>query len=48
MFDWQTLVRLPDADLARLDIAEMNLACAEGLPGADRGDFEFCLRTLDE
>ncbi len=48
MLDWQTLVRLPDAQLARLDIAVMNLACAQGLPGADRIDYALCLRTIDE
>ncbi|WP_088254005.1 hypothetical protein [Fimbriiglobus ruber] len=48
MLDWQTLVRLPDKALARLDIAAMNLACAQGLPGSDRIDWEFCLKTLDD
>jgi hypothetical protein len=48
MLDWQTLVRLPDAELARLDIAVLNLACADGLPGADRINGEMCLRTLDD
>jgi hypothetical protein len=48
VLDWQDLVRLPDAELARLDIAAVNLACAAGLPGADRIDWGFCLRTLDE
>ncbi len=48
MLDWQELVRLPDAELARLDVAAVNLACAAGLPGADRIDWERCLRTLDD
>jgi hypothetical protein len=48
MLDWQTLVRLSDVELTRLDIAVMNLACAEGLPGADRINWELCLRTLDD
>ena len=47
VFDWQDLVRLPDDDLARLDVAAVNLACADGLPGADRIDWERCLTTLD-
>ena len=48
MVSWRSLVRLSAPDLARLDIAVMNLACFEGLPGADQVDWERCLRTLDE
>ncbi|HET6575036.1 MAG TPA: hypothetical protein VFG68_15625 [Fimbriiglobus sp.] len=48
MLDWQTLVRMLDADLARLDIALMNLACAQGLPGSNRIDWSLCLGTLDD
>jgi hypothetical protein len=47
MLRWQMLVMQPERELARLDIAAMNLACAEGLPGADRIDWEKCLTTLD-
>lgn len=47
MFDWQHLVRLSNRELARIDIAVMNLACAAGLPGWNRIDLDLCLRTLD-
>ena len=47
MFDWQQLVRLPDPDLARVDIALSNLACAAGLPESDMIDVDLCLQTLD-
>lgn len=47
MLDWRNLVRLPDWDLAKVDIASVNLACAVGLPGSDQIDFGRCLRILD-
>ncbi len=47
MFDWCHLVRLSDQELARVDIALTNLACAAGLPGSERIDIGLCLRTLD-
>lgn len=47
MLDWQQLVHLSDRELARIDIALTNLACAAGLPGSDRIDVGLCLRTLD-
>jgi hypothetical protein len=47
MLDWRHLARLPDAELVRLDIAAVNLACAEGLPGADEIDVDYCLYKLD-
>ena len=34
--------------LAEVDIAEMNLLCATGLPGAEDLDVDDCLATLDE
>ena len=37
----------PDA-LQAMDIARMNLICAEGLPGAEGLDVNRCLATLDE
>jgi hypothetical protein len=46
--DWRLLVRLPDEQLARLDVALMNLACAAGLSGSERIDIERCLTTLDD
>lgn len=48
MVAWKALAQLSDADLARYDIAEVNLACAEGLPGAERIDVAKCLKTLDD
>lgn len=33
--------------LAKVDIAEMNLLCATGLPGAEELDIDKCLATLD-
>jgi hypothetical protein len=41
------LLALRPADLACLDIALVNLLCAEGLPGAERLDIPACLTTLD-
>jgi hypothetical protein len=34
-------------DLDRLDVALLNLLCAEGLPGAEQLDVNRCLSTLD-
>ena len=34
MLAWKDLVFLSEVDLAKLDIAAVNLACAVGLPGA--------------
>ena len=48
MRDWGELVRLPDQELARLDIAAVNLGCAEGSPGCDTLDPDKCLRTIDD
>ncbi len=45
--EWRDLVRLSDRDLARVDIALVNLACAAGLPGSDQIDIDHCLRVLD-
>jgi hypothetical protein len=41
------LVRCSDAELARHDVAAMNLACARGLPGAEEIDDQGCLKFLD-
>jgi hypothetical protein len=43
-----TLLALPVEDLARMDIARMNLLCAQGLPGANDLDVNSCLATLDQ
>jgi hypothetical protein len=47
MLRWQQLATWPEQELARLDIAAVNLACANGLPGADRIDWEKNFTTLD-
>lgn len=41
------LLALPADQLARLDIALVNLLCAEGLPGAEGLNIRACLATLD-
>ena len=42
------LVTLSDAELEQVDIAEMNLLCATGLPGAENLNIDHCLATLDQ
>jgi hypothetical protein len=42
------LLSLQADDLGDVDIARMNLLCAEGLPGAENLDVEECLSTLDQ
>jgi hypothetical protein len=44
---WEQLLGLADAELRGLDIAETNLACAAGLPGAEALDVRVCLETLE-
>ena len=39
---------LPSDALNRVDIAELNLLCAQGLPGSESLDVEACLKTLDQ
>jgi hypothetical protein len=46
-FSWQQLVRLSDAELLAHDIADVNLACALGLPDAGDIDVERCRARLD-
>lgn len=48
MVSWRALAQLSDDDLATHDIAEINLACAAGLPGIQQIDVARCLKTLDE
>lgn len=43
---WQELAWLSEPNLARVDIAIANLACAEGLPGADWIDYGRCREWL--
>ncbi len=42
------LAGLSETELARFDIAYLNLICAQGLNGAEALDMPACLRTLDE
>lgn len=44
---YEELSSFPDSDLARVDIALMNLLCAEGLPGSEGLNLRNCLETLD-
>jgi|GEM_PF-1159977 len=41
------LINLSDEDLAKVDIATMNLVCTEGLPGSQRVDRKALLAKLD-
>lgn len=45
--DLDHLVSLCDEDLAKYDIAAVNLACAVGLPGSEGIDFQGFSETLD-
>jgi hypothetical protein len=45
---WQELALLSNESLSRRDVAVSNLACAVGLPGADRFDSYACVCRLDE
>src|SRR5689334_14887125 len=47
MLAWERLIRIPEAERAALDVAAVNLACAEGLPGAEGLDVGRCLGVLD-
>jgi hypothetical protein len=42
------LLALEPAELERVDIARMNLLCAEGLPGAENLNIDGCLAALDQ
>jgi hypothetical protein len=44
----EALLALPASELHRVDIARMNLLCAEGLPGAGSLDLNGCLARLDD
>ena len=43
----EELIKLPEDDLAQVDIAAMNLACAAGLPGSENLDRKALLAKLD-
>lgn len=42
------LLTMKPEELKDVDIAEMNLLCATGLPGAEKLDIAHCLATLDQ
>jgi len=42
------LLKIPAERLGKVDIAEMNLLCATGLPGAEKLDIDHALATLDD
>jgi hypothetical protein len=44
MLDWKQLALESDEQLASRDVAEVHLACAAGLPGAERIDVPAYLR----
>lgn len=49
MTTWEQLAGLTDEQLARHDVAAVNLACAQGLPGAPTApEAARCLQLLDE
>ena len=43
----EDLLKIPADKLGDVDIAEMNLLCAAGLPGAEKLDVDHALATLD-
>src|SRR5262249_15057556 len=48
MLDWKQFPTLPDGQLGALDVAEVNLACAAGLPGAPtEAEARECIDRLD-
>jgi len=42
------LLALSNEELKEVDIAVINLLCAEGLPGSENIDIGYCLKTLEE
>ena len=44
----ERLLRMSEEERAKIDIAEMNLVCAQGLPGTANLDIPANLRTIDE
>lgn len=42
------LTDMPESELARVDIALMNLICAEGLPGRGKASYQECLLKLEQ
>src|SRR5436190_19070259 len=48
MLDWQQPGRRSNEELASLDVAEVHLSCANGLPGWERIDYDGCVKKLNE
>jgi hypothetical protein len=46
-FSLASMLALPPSQLPEVDIATMNLLCAQGLPGAEECEVSACLGTLD-
>jgi hypothetical protein len=46
--DYEYWCGLSDEELGQVDIAEVNLACAAGLPGSEELDVSLCLKRLEE
>ncbi len=47
-FTFNKLLAMKPEELKDVDIAEMNLLCATGLPGAEKLDVAKCMKKLDE
>ena len=47
MLGWKDFALLQDSVLGIWDVAEVNLACAAGLPGSEHIDLAFCRQELD-
>ena len=47
MLDFRKLALLSDEELGRYDIVETHLACAAGLPGAEKIDQARCIAEID-
>src|SRR5262249_11923284 len=45
---WQQLLQLSEAELGGIDPVLVHLACAVGLPGAEKLDIAACQRKVDD
>jgi hypothetical protein len=48
MLTWYDFAQLNDDQLSKHDLAEVHLACAVDLPGAEKLDIPYCLEQLKE
>ncbi|MBX9677661.1 MAG: hypothetical protein K2X38_02775 [Gemmataceae bacterium] len=48
MTTWQQFARMSNEELSLRNVAEVNLACAEGLPGVDASVVNRSLQSLEE